>query len=56
MNKTDYVYMIVDNILVYNINLPPEYQGDGLNNHLNKFDEDNIKIVAGFNKSFLEHF
>jgi len=56
MNKSDYVYMILDNVLVYNINLPPEYQGDGLNSHLNKFDENNVKIVAGFNKSFLEHF
>lgn len=56
MNKSDYVYMILDNVMVYNINLPPEYQGDGLDTHLNKFDEKNIKIVAGFNKSFLEHF
>ena len=56
MNKSDHIYMILDNVLVYNINLPPEYQGDGLNNHLNKFDEKNIEIVAGFNKNFLEHF
>ena len=56
MNKADYIYMILDNVLVYNINLPPEYQGEGLNDHLNKFDEDNVKIVAGFNKNFLEHF
>ncbi|MFX0047153.1 MAG: hypothetical protein ACFE8G_03195 [Candidatus Hermodarchaeota archaeon] len=48
--------MILDNVLVYNINLPPEFQGDGLNNHLNKFDENHIKIVAGFSKNFLEHF
>ncbi len=56
MNKSDYVYMILDNVMVYNINLPPEYQGEGLDTHLNKFDEKNVKIVAGFNKSFLEHF
>jgi len=56
MNKSDYVYMILDNVMVYNINLPPEFQGDGLNSHLNKFDENNVKIVAGFNKNFLEHF
>ena len=56
MDKSDYLYMILDNVLVYNINLPPEYQGDGLDSHLNKFDEKNVKIVAGFNKSFLEHF
>jgi len=56
MNKSDYVYMILDNILVYNINLPPEFQGNGLDDHLNKFDEKNVKIIAGFNKNFLEHF
>jgi hypothetical protein len=56
MNKSDYISMILDNVLVYKINLPPEYQGDGLDDHLNKFDEDNVKIVAGFNKNFLEHF
>lgn len=56
MNKSDYVYMILDNVMVYNINLPPEFQGDGLNSHLDKFDENNVKIVAGFNKNFLEHF
>ncbi|MHA1509229.1 MAG: hypothetical protein ACTSO6_11055, partial [Promethearchaeota archaeon] len=56
MNKSDYVYMILDNILVYNINLPPGFQNNGLDEHLNKFDENHVKIVAGFNKSFLEHF
>ncbi len=56
MNKSDYVYMILDNVLVYNINLPPEFQGSGLDDHLNKFDENYVKIIAGFNKNFLEHF
>ena len=56
MNKTDYLYMILDNILVFNINLPPEFQGNGLNGHLNKFDEYGLKVIAGFNKNFLEHF
>ena len=56
MNKSDYIYMILDNVLVYNINLPPEYQGNGLDDHLNKFDENNVNIIAGFNKNFLEHF
>ena len=56
MNKSDYKYMILDNVLVYNINLPPEFQGNGLDEHLNKFDENNVKIIAGFNKNFLEHF
>ncbi len=56
MNKSDYINMILDNVLVYNINLPPDFQGNGLDDHLNKFDENNVKIIAGFNKNFLEHF
>ncbi|MHA1351079.1 MAG: hypothetical protein ACTSPZ_09640 [Promethearchaeota archaeon] len=56
MNKSDYVYMVLDNVLVFNINLPPEFQNNGLDDHLNKFDENYVKIIAGFNKSFLEHF
>ncbi|GAG54140.1 unnamed protein product [marine sediment metagenome] len=56
MNKSDYVYMVLDNVLVFNINLPPEFQNNGLNDHLNKFDENYVKIIAGFNKNFLEHF
>jgi len=56
MNKTDYLYMILDNILVFNINLPPEFQGNGINDHLNKFDEYGLKVIAGFNRNFLEHF
>jgi len=48
--------MILDNILVFNINLPPEFQGNGLNGHLNTFDEYGLKVIAGFNKNFLEHF
>jgi hypothetical protein len=56
MNKTDYLYMILDNVLVFNINLPSEFQGNGLNDHLNNFDEYGLKVIAGFNKNFLEHF
>ncbi len=56
MQKTDYIYMIADNIMVYQINLPTELQGDKLHEHLNIFDEKYLKIVAGFDKNFLEHF
>jgi len=56
MNKTDYLYMILDNVLVFNINLPPEFQDNRLNEHLDKFDENGLKVIAGFNKNFLEHF
>ncbi|MFX1235511.1 MAG: hypothetical protein ACFFBY_13315, partial [Promethearchaeota archaeon] len=51
-----YLYMILDNILVFNINLPAEFQDERLNEHLNKFDEYGLKIIAGFNKNFLEYF
>ena len=56
MQKSDYVYMIIDNIMVYNINLPTDFEGHKLNEHLGKYDEKHLKIVAGFNKDFLEHF
>jgi hypothetical protein len=56
MQKSDYIYMILDNIMVYHINLPPDFQGNRLHQHLNKFDEKYLKIVAGFTKDFLEHF
>ncbi len=48
--------MILDNVLVYNINLPTEFRGNGLDSHLNKFDEKNLNIIAGFTINFLEHF
>ncbi|MFX0024613.1 MAG: hypothetical protein ACFE9S_20035 [Candidatus Hermodarchaeota archaeon] len=56
MQKSDYVYMIMDNIMVYQINLPADLQGNQLHRHLNKYDEKYLKIVAGFDKNFLEHF
>jgi hypothetical protein len=56
MEKSDFIYMILDNVLVYNIVLPPIFQGDKLNEHLNTFDDNSLKIIAGFNKNFLEHF
>ncbi|MFX1281952.1 MAG: hypothetical protein ACFFA3_21565, partial [Promethearchaeota archaeon] len=56
MQKSDYVYMIADNIIVYQITLPEDLQGNKLHAHLNKYDEDFLKIIAGFDKNFLEHF
>ncbi|MFX1479807.1 MAG: hypothetical protein ACFFCI_16915 [Promethearchaeota archaeon] len=56
MQKSDYVYMITDNILVYQISLPSEFQGNRLTEHLNNYDEKYLKIIAGFDKNFLEHF
>ncbi|MFX1311785.1 MAG: hypothetical protein ACFFHD_04110 [Promethearchaeota archaeon] len=56
MQKSDYIYMITDNIVVYQINLPREFQGNKLNEHLNNYDDKFLKIIAGFDKNFLEHF
>ena len=56
MQKIDYIYMITDNILVYQINLPAELRGNQLQQHLDKYDEKFLKIIAGFDKNFLEHF
>ena len=56
MQKSDYLYMISDNIMVYQISLPADLQENGLRMHLNKFDENFLKIIAGFDKNFLEHF
>ncbi len=56
MQKSDYIYMISDNIMVYQISLPADLQENGLRMHLNKFDENFLKIIAGFDKNFLEHF
>jgi hypothetical protein len=56
MQKSDYIYMIMDNIMVYQINLPSDLKGNQLQRHLNKYDEKYLGIIAGFDKNFLEHF
>jgi hypothetical protein len=56
MDKSDYLYMILDNIMAFSIQLSPEYQGNGLDAHLEKFDEETLKVIAGFNRSFLKYF
>jgi len=48
--------MIADNVMVFGINLPSDLQGNNLNNHLDQFDGKALAVIAGFNKSFLEHF
>ncbi|MFX1276667.1 MAG: hypothetical protein ACFFAT_16725, partial [Promethearchaeota archaeon] len=54
ISKEEYIYMIIDNVLVFGIN--SDLQGDTLRAHLEKFDDKVIKAVAGFNQKFLEHF
>jgi hypothetical protein len=56
MQKSDYIYMIMDNIVVYRINVPSDLQGNQLQRHLNKYDDKYLGIIAGFDKNFLEHF
>jgi len=56
MQKMDYVYMIADNIMVYQISLPVDLQGNNLHGHLNLYNEKFLRIIAGFDKNFLEHF
>ena len=56
MQKSDYLYMIIDNVMVFGIDLQINLQGAQLNDHLNKFDDKILKIIAGFNQNFLEHF
>ena len=50
MQKSDYIYMIIDNVMVFGIDLPIDLQGAQLNDHLNKFDDKTLEIIAGFNK------
>lgn len=56
MQKFDYIYMIVDNVTIFSIQLPSALGGGKLNDHLNTFNENILKMVAGFNQVFLEHF
>ncbi len=56
MQRSDYIYMIIDNLMVFEIDLPGDLPIDQLTNHLNRFDDRALKIIAGFNKKFLEHF
>lgn len=56
MQKSEYISMIIDNLLVFSIKPPQDLQGDKLNDHLGKFERDILKIIAGFNKDFLEYF
>ena len=56
MQKIDYIYMITDSVLVYQISLPTELRGNQLQQHLNQYEEKFLKIIAGFDKNFLEHF
>ncbi len=57
MEKQDLIHFIIDNVSVFNLNLPnevKEYQK--FEAHLESFDENMLKIVAGFNENLLALF
>ena len=56
MQKSDYIYIIIDNLTVFGIKPPELPQGEQLYDYFDKFNEEYIKIAAGFNKKFLEYF
>lgn len=56
MQKKELIFLIADNVMVYKIKVPSDFQGNNLHQHLEKFDEKVLKAIAGFNKKFLEHF
>lgn len=56
MQKSDYIYIIIDNLSVFGIKSADFPSSEQVYEHLDKFDEELLKIIAGFNKNFLEHF
>jgi len=57
MEKSDYVQIIIDNVSVFDIKLPNRINGiEELTSYLNAYDVEILKIIAGFNKNFLNYF
>jgi len=57
MEKSDYIQMIIDNIMVFDLKLPNQLNGiPHLRNRLNQYDVNKLKIIAGFNQNFLDFF
>ncbi|MFX0069691.1 MAG: hypothetical protein ACFFAO_01165 [Candidatus Hermodarchaeota archaeon] len=56
MQKSDYIYMIIDNLTVFGIRLPEFFQNVQIHEFLEKYKEEYLKIIAGFNQKLLEHF
>ncbi len=56
MRRSDYIDIIMDNILVYKLNLPVRLQGNKLRELLSKFDDTSLNVIAGFNKLVLKEF
>lgn len=56
MEKSDYIYMIKDNVLVLDIQLPDHLQGENLEKYLIALPLDTLEHIAGFDKKFLGFF
>jgi hypothetical protein len=57
MNKQRILKFILENLKVYDLNLPANVQNiEELRNFLHTLDEDILKVIAGFNKSILNYF
>ncbi|GAH07929.1 unnamed protein product [marine sediment metagenome] len=56
MEKSDYIYMIKDNVSVLGIQLPDHLQGENLEKYLTALPLDTLEHIAGFDKNFLEFF
>lgn len=56
MQKSDYVYMIIDNLTVFGIQLPDSLRNIQIHDYLDEFSEESLKIIAGFNQKLLKHF
>ncbi len=57
MQKSDYIQFILDNINVFNLDLPNTIQNsENLKSNLESLDENVLKAIAGFNKNILDYF
>ncbi|MBD3255563.1 MAG: hypothetical protein GF383_10750 [Candidatus Lokiarchaeota archaeon] len=56
MQKSDYITIINENVIVFDINLPQQFRDSSLTTYLNKFNEEDLKKIAGFNKVLFTHF
>ncbi len=57
MEKSDYVQITIDNVSVFDIKLPNRINGiEELTSYLHAYDVEILKVIAGFNKNFLNYF
>jgi hypothetical protein len=56
MEKSDYIYMIKDNLIALGIQLPDHLLGENLEKYLISLPTDALAQIAGFDKKFSEFF